>query len=215
MIRFTTRTFAIMFCTFILLTGATHQASSDELGVESFSGGFVSGSNLVRGFRFQAFVDSIATGLAVYDIGGDGLILNAGKNGVDVGLWHDDGTLLASAQVPGGTSATLQDGFRLINLANTVNLTSGQYYIVAADMSDLADDLIFDATPTTTNYIGNFAPAAGSSTLSVPNNIPDPNGSPTSVQLGGNVLLRPIPEPATFALGILGLISLGMGRRHR
>src|SRR5437016_5297222 len=76
------------------------------------------------------------TELGVFDNGGDGLV-----NPHQVGLWLPDGTLLASATVPAGTSATFLDGYRYVSISPLV-FPARQLGIIAAQYSaGDADDL--------------------------------------------------------------------------
>lgn len=78
--------------------------------------------------------------LGYYDEGGDGL---AGSHVVS--LWDNSTqTIIASATVPAGTAAPLENGYRWVQLPTTVQLNYGSYYTIAAqtDGVDLWGNLI-------------------------------------------------------------------------
>jgi len=83
--------------------------------------------------------------LGYYDQNGDGL-----ANSHVVTLW-DNSTLgvIATATVPAGTAAALVNGYRWVQLASTVTLNYGSYYVIGArtDGVDLWGDLIANNAP--------------------------------------------------------------------
>src|SRR5882762_4625928 len=83
--------------------------------------------------------------LGYYDQNGDGL-----ANSHVVTLW-DNSTLgvIATATVPAGTAAPLLNGYRWVQLASTVTLNYGSYYVIGAqtDGVDLWGDLIANNSP--------------------------------------------------------------------
>jgi hypothetical protein len=193
-------------------------------GVSSFTGGSPIFNSATRGFRFQATQNLTVTALGVFDIDSDGLTIPLSKTGVDVGLWNDSGTLLAQVSVPGGTTASILDGFRYANLTTSINLTSNSFYRVGADMSDISDDpdTIANATAGTLNGIGSVQSARNSITdgLAFPGDLV---GEPGEVQLGGNILFdnssTSVPFEFSPTLGFLlvgGLFaSLKVYRRYQ
>src|SRR5262245_8631385 len=75
--------------------------------------GGVNGAQFIVGYRFLANADSFVTALGAYDFGLDGI-----QGGAAVGLYTLAGELLASANVPGGTSGSFLDGyFRYVDIA--------------------------------------------------------------------------------------------------
>jgi hypothetical protein len=169
--------------------GMTNSAQAAlTTGVSSFTGGSPINNSVTRGFRFQATQNLTVTALGVFDIGSNGLTLPSSKTGVDVGLWNDTGTLLGQVLVPGGTTASILDSFRYASLTSNVSLTSGNFYRVGADMSDISDspDTIANATAGTLNGIGSVQSARSAATgLVFPSSLV---GNPGQVQLGGNIL---------------------------
>lgn len=199
----------------LISLGLANSARALSTGISDFSNGNQNSfrnTKVSRGFRFQAIEDLNVTALGVYDIDGDGLTLSSGKTGVDVALWNDSGTLLGQVSVPGGTSAPILDNFRYADLSNSIGLTTGNFYRVAADMSDIAGiNYIDSAVPTTLNGI--------TSITEVRNN--DNNGNftfPTNLQsdgeanLGGNILFEDNTNTAAVPFEFspsLGLFLVG------
>ena len=196
----------------LISLGLANSAQALSTGISNFTGGNQNSfrnTRVSRGFRFQATEDLNITSLGVYDINGDGLTLSSGKTGVDVGLWNDSGTLLGQVSVLGGTSAPVLNSFRYADLSNSISLTTGSFYRVAADMSDIAGvNYIDSAIPTTLNGIDSIT--------EVRNN--DNNGNftfPTTLQsvgeanLGGNILfedntnITSVPFEFSPTLGLL------------
>ena len=89
------------------------------------------------GWRFQVGAQDITiTQLGYWDQYGDGL-----PAAVDVGMWNDAGdTLLISAMVPAGTAATLEDGFRWVDIVD-MTLSANQYYRIGANPQSGVDHL--------------------------------------------------------------------------
>ena len=184
-------------------------------GISSFTGVTSSfDSNWTRGFRFQATQDLTVTALGVYDIDLDGLTLNGAITGVDVGLWSDSGTLLGQVLVPGGTTAPILDGFRYENLSSNIDLTTGSFYRVAADMSDITvssgGDYVDGATPSAVNGITPIQSYVDRSSggLDFPQSTED---LPGEVQLGGNIIFddgsASVPFEFSPAMGLLVVVS--------
>jgi len=83
--------------------------------------------------------------LGYYDQNGDGL-----ANSHVVTLWDNNTqTIVASATVAAGTAAPLINGYRWVQLASTVTLNYGSYYVIGAqtDGVDLWGDLIANNSP--------------------------------------------------------------------
>ncbi len=188
----------IVFSSLISL-GITTSAQALTAGISNFTGGTETSNNLTYGYRFRAAEDLTVTALGVFDINSDGL--NATT--VDVGLWDDSGTLLGEVDVLGGTNAPIQNGFRYQSLATNINLTSGNFYRVAADMLDITGtDLIANAVPTTLNGIDSVQVAVGNAGFFFPATTFGSNVA----SLGGNIFYEeatPVPFELSPTLGIL------------
>ena len=157
----------------------------------------------------------LVTQLGVFDEGGDGLV-----NSHQVGFWSFDGTLLASATVPAGTTAPLLDGYRYVPIS-PVLLPAGvdSAYLVAAQYSvDDADDMLtpvgsFLNLPITTPY------AFGLYGLGPDLPFPNRASTPPRPDVLGPVLWEPnfrfqiVPEPAVALLLLPGLFLLFLRQR--
>lgn len=182
--------------------GITTSAQALTAGISDFTGGSDSISSSTHGFRFQATQNLNVTALGVFDIDSDGI--NATT--VDVGLWDDSGILLRQVAVPGGISAPIQDGFRYQTLGTSINLTPGDFYRVAADLSDISGTNSKNfANASILNGIDSVQIAFGSGGFSFPAN----NFGDGFANLGGNILFTeatPVPFELSpnLAIFILG-----------
>ncbi len=198
----------------LISLGIATSAQALSTGISSFSGGSEFGGNNTRGFRFRATEDLTVRALGVYDIGLDGIT----SSGVDVGLWDDNGMLLGEVLVPGGTMAPILDDFRYEFLGTSINLTTGNFYRVGADLSDISDsqDYIANAVPTTLNGIDSIQEvlSAVNSGFEFPSTISNPNQN--QAFLGGNILIEdsvPVPFEVDATLGLLLVGGLFAGNK--
>ena len=141
-------------------------------------------------------------------------------NSHQVGFWSFDGTLLASATVPAGTTAPLLDGYRYVPIS-PVLLPAGvdSAYLVAAQYSaDDADDRVtpvgsFLNLPITTRV------AFGLYGLGPDLPFPNRASTPPRPDVLGPVLWEPnfrfqiVPEPAVALLLLPGLFLLFLRQR--
>jgi hypothetical protein len=152
-----------------------------------------------------------------------------------VSLWdNSSGNVIASATVPAGSVAPLIDGYRWVQLASTVQLNYGSYYVIGAqtDGVDLWGDFISNNSPDNGNngqitwsdqYVqlgsGWEFTRAGryDSAGNYPAEPPNQSGSDAiypAANLGFDVV--PAPEPATLALLGMGTALLfGVTRRQK
>jgi hypothetical protein len=152
--------------------------------------------------------------LGFYDHGGDGLTV-----GHDVGLylWNevDQYILQVKATIPAGTTATLEGGFRWVDIAPlTLSTTTTARYLVYASTTANDGDL-WGVTSTYDSAIG--APVTawyGSDPIGALGSAADLDGA------GGNGFLYnagnigyAVPEPGSALLGGLGLLALLRRRR--
>lgn len=92
--------------------------------VGSYGGGYA--WNMSLGWEFETTASVEITALGIWDSDGNGLDVE-----VPIGLWNDAGQLLATTDLPAGTTARLVDGFRYADIT-PVKLPSGKRFVVAA-----------------------------------------------------------------------------------
>jgi hypothetical protein len=155
--------------------------------------------------------------LGYFDFNGDGLNLSS-----EVGLWRDDGKLLATVAIPSGTSATLIDSFRFVSIDPLV--LGPHDYVVGAVANtantNLGDDLVVDLATIRTapeiTFIQNLASNVQSTSLQFPDTYFPTQGTGF---FGPNLTFTRIPaptkvpEPSTIVLTGIGLVSLWRNRR--
>ncbi len=172
------------------------------------------------GTAFTLAADTVFNALGYQDPGGDGLMTDH-----TVGLWRvSDGALLASAVVPAGSSALLQDGYRYSMLASDLALEAGETYAIGAEVFSGSGDGwtdangaggsgmvefaltpgVLDADPTNRFLPGGFGFPGNDGTLA------DLRWAPANVAFISQV----IPEPATVSLWALSFAALGCRRRR-
>jgi hypothetical protein len=165
--------------------------------------------------------------LGYYDKDGDGLV-----NSHVVSLWDNNTqSIVASATVQAGTAAPLMDGYRWVELASTVQLNYGSYYVIGAqtDGVDTWGDIIVNSAPDNGNngqiswseqYVqlgsGWEFTRAGRYDSNYPNEPANQSGSDAIypvANLGYNII--PVPEPTSFALLGLGVLCVRMLKRKQ
>jgi len=151
-----------------------------------------------------------------------------------VSLWDNStGNVIASATVPAGNAAALEDGYRWVQLPSTVTLNYGSYYVIGAqtDGVDLWGDLIANSSPDNGNngqinwnsqYVqlgsGWEFTRAGryDSASDYPGEPPNQTSASDSIypvaNLGFNLAV--VPEPTTASLlGMGAAMVVGFARR--
>ncbi len=188
-------------------------ATAGTIPFTSVTGAQSSGSGVVRGYRFRVLSEVTVTSLGAFDVASNGW---SGNPSVFVGLWRDNGSLIASREVRpdsalNGTVFTDINGvtgqFRFESLASELLLSPG-FYRVASNLADITGGEFFNtATPQGINpdiqILGHWA------NTSVANGFPNSFVS-NSITLSGTILLKStaVPEPSSlFACAIsLGLV---------
>ena len=195
-----------------MIAGST-AAMADPAIVLTSPGSEYSGAQFTLGFEFSVSSGQMLTALGAYDSGADGL-----AGAADVGLWDTSGNLLASAVVPAGTGGTLDGLFRFTSIAPFA-LVGGTHYVVGAfEPSDNASSLgtgqggTGSINPLVTIYedrFSNFNSAFSYADTS--------DGNLGGAWLGGNFELGggSVPEPASWALMLIGFGGLGAALRRR
>lgn len=162
------------------------------------------------GFEFSVAGNYSIDSLGVYDNLGDGL-----TTGANIGLWDMNGNLLASTTIAAG-GGTL-DGLFRYNAITPYALTSGTHYIVGAFTQDLATSLntnqggVGAVNPLVTIHRDRFSPFDSAF------GFPSDTNNHVGAWLGGNFNLveAAVPEPATWAIMVLGFGLLGATMRRR
>jgi len=155
--------------------------------------------------------DASVTQLGVWDQGNDGL-----AEAHSVGLWTSTGTLLASAIVPSGTSASLYNGFRYMNIA-PLNLSAGTTYVLGIyDNALNTDEITFQQTVT----LGSDIASIGAPLLLDGADLAFPTtsiGGNAEGFFGPNAMLSvsAVPEPSTLALAAMGGLGCRLLFRRR
>jgi hypothetical protein len=195
---------AVVACS--LVTSAFAQGNFE--GITSITtGGASSIFNGTAGWAFRA-----ASGFEVVELGVfDYLLQEAPIGPVTVGLWAENGTLLASADVAATSTAVNQSRYTSIS---PVALIAGQTYFLGAFRS-------------TGFSINTFGPGAGGAFTTTPNIVylgiastATPTFAIPQLEAGGGSLLYAgpnfrVPEPSSAALMAIGILGLALFRRGR
>jgi hypothetical protein len=171
----------------------------------SFSTG---GADGTWGWEFTTSQDISVYSFGAFDNNSDGLLAD-----IDVGLWDNSGTLLATSTISNGTSNTLLAGYRWNDLTSEVDLFAGSTYRIAAFLT--LDDAIFIGSGHTFNPIishtGNAVYNLGGTGLSYPSNTSSSN-QVKYLNASFQFTTVQVPEPSTLA--IFGLALMGLASRR-
>ena len=199
-----------------LLLAAEGRASS--LGIESISAALTTASSEARGYRFRAEADLLVSGLALYDVDGDGLGL---EGSYDVHLWTDQGVELAMVTFYAGYPFPIQNGFRILEIPQVL-LSAGEIYRVSVDFGDGAGgpELLLNPTQIVTHEAFTLIANVGSDAAGLDDfGLRGPDDTfpihadwPT---VGPNIVFTVAPEPGTGLLLAAGLLGLAVRRRSR
>lgn len=188
------------------------------------SSAFSDSTSRMLGWEFTVTQTVTVTQLGWMDWGLDGLVAAH-----QIGIWQtSDSQLLASETVPAGTSATLVDQFRVIDLSTPLPLQPGVTYRIAGFDPGSSDPHVWDAAlsgypsievtgftiDSRINLGAGLAigPAVGG--FSYPGST---IGDSRSALLGPTFTLAQVPEPSIAWLTLLGVVALTLtsGRRAR
>ena len=187
-----------------VLAGLPAQATPTYRAVLDLTNGTASYStqysNATDGIRFSLSSSTEITGAwGMFDIGSDGLM-----NSHDVGLWSDDGVLLASVTVTNAStpvaSAALLGRWMVADLPSPITLAPGTYRVAAfyRDMRLGEDGVVYNATLSGiagASYVGWAYTNTSGTNLVFPN--PQTPYFSTVLEFGGMAFAAGVPEPST------------------
>jgi hypothetical protein len=196
----------------LLLAGVANAATAVDL--DTPGSGYSSGLYTL-GFEFELSAAATVDKLGIYDWNSDGL-----ENVANVGLWLNDGTLLATVAIGSGTAGELIDQFRY-GAISPVALQAGVRYVVGAYMDS---GVTGTATSLGTGQggTGSFNPLLSYvndrfSNFDSAFGFPFETNNTGGVWLGANLHFGGdvIPEPASWAMMIAGFGVVGFAARRR
>lgn len=156
------------------------------------------------GYTFRADTPLSVTALGAFDWEHDGFTTSH-----EVGLWDENGKLLASTVVAGGD--TLVGDFRY-KAISSVTLAAGNVYYVGASNFGTGDPYGYAGSVNTPWGVTFLSSAYVQSTgLEFP---PYLSGMQPGY-FGGNLLVAPVPEPETYAMLAAGLGLIGLASRRK
>jgi len=185
-------------------------AAASTVALTGFEGGayVTSGTDQLYGWFFDLSDTISVDALGVGDVDNDGLAIAH-----DVGIYRvSDQTLLVSATVGAGTSGTLLDGFRYVDIT-PFTLGAGSYVIVMTMPQRNADRQIINASnPTTSGPVSYVTSAFGDGPGL---GYPVAPGAFAEGLFGPNFTFTTggVPEPGTWALMLLGFGGMGVAIR--
>lgn len=169
-----------------------------------------SGSPFTLGFEFTVSSPVSITALGVYDSGADGLTAPA-----SIGLYDTSGNLLTSGNIAAG-GGTLDGLFRYVTIT-PFSLTPGTDYVIGSYESDNASSLGTDQGGTgTINPLVTIIQDRYNENGSLA--YPDlSDGHSGGAWLGANFQfsISGVPEPATWAMMLIGFGAIGFALRRR
>lgn len=172
--------------------------------------------NQIQGFSFTPTVDLTVTSLGVADCNMDGL-----SHATPVGLYRNDGTLMAGANMAAGTGDTLEGTLRFTDVSPVTLLQGVEYRILSFMLHDAGEPALLSNNATFASQIvvnGFLALQDGG----FHDNLPGLQfiGSPFCCTLLGpsfkfEAATVGVPEPGSLALASLGMIGFAFSLRQR
>lgn len=198
---------------------AASAASAAELALDHTGGvGYARGSFANFGWTFTTSEARSITALGLFDTAADGL---AERH--EVGIWNSDGALVASAVVfdqPLVASTSAAGAWRFATIGPTYMAagayTIGAFYVTAADafIGSSTDNEVVVSTPAWLSYGEGKVTTGGTEIFTRPDTSVSDQFNPAF--FGPNFLsAAAVPEPAAWALMILGFGGVGGALRRR
>jgi hypothetical protein len=170
------------------------------------------------GFAFELYDAETILGLGAYDGGS----LTGLTGSAQVGIWDENGDLLASATVPSGTGGTLAGYFSYNGIAPLTLQADTPYWIGSYDPSDPITSFRSDYTGPlgSASLDSDLQPIYGYYGEGSGLTFPGTSSGFAGAYLGGTFTTVPTPiagapEPASLALLISGVAGLGSLRRRK
>jgi hypothetical protein len=194
----------------LLATGSAWAQSTNE-AIPDYTASIVAPVSSTAGWTFEATANLIANGLGCFT---NVFTQNSGASSVEVGLWDQGGSLLASAAITPGSTLVNESLYETIN---PVYLSPGQVYYMGLFFPpdgnlnlDAALSGSFTATPDIS--VRGTALAASGGALLFPDEMQPPDGA---IYAGPNLQYQEgVPEPASGMILLLGGLLL-MARRGK
>jgi hypothetical protein len=191
----------------ILFAAAGAQASSFDAAI-SYSGGTQNLANPPYNLGFEFTTNSAfdVVSLGIYQAGQAAL-----NDNHTVGLWDSSGNLLASTTINAPDGDVQKDGYDY-NLISAVHLLAGQTYFIGAEYDSGADGVLFPGYggSFTTNSAINYVQSTFGEANLFPNQEFGTNGF-----FGPNFGIAGVPEPASWAMMLMGFGALGSVLRRQ
>lgn len=198
------RGFAIGVALAVAVCGSAYAG----VAVTSIGSGTTSQGNGEYGWRFTLNADITVTHLGVWDAGMDGLEQSA----TTVRLWSSAGEVIASATVPGGSAASLVDGFRYVEIDGVdLSADDGAFYVSATSFFSVSDPQAFFQANGAGLEVASPIDLEGGAAAFNPGQFP--GGGQTSVAAYFGANFQFVPAPGAGA--VLAMAGLGAARRGR
>ena len=197
----------VLAATMALAFTATNANATVALTLSDTTGQILGNPPFTLGWRFTVNSNITVNGLGFFDDAQNGL-----AEAHAVGLWNAAGTLLASTTIGAGTVSGLINQFRYNSVAATA-LTAGQRYTIGALYTSGSDAVLFNANNVATNAAITYGNGtfAGGGTLANPST----DFASTTSFFGPNFTFGAVPEPASWAMLLMGFGVMGGALRRR
>lgn len=188
----------------------TAKAQGNSEAILNFSSSTAGSINGTVGWTFQTINSLSVTGLGAFNY------IVASQGNIQVGLWADDGTLLASNTITAGSAITNQTRYESVQ---PVLLVAGNIYHIGAFApgGSILVNVFSPDLPGTSLTVSSDIHVRGTAESGTGFGFPVENAPlDAGIYIGPNFRYSPgVPEPSTFALLSLGGLALAGFRRKR